>query len=74
LSNKPFDLNNMDDSLNTFFENVVDKFNIDIVDNEESVFLKIVSGDSSDNIKSIHQKVGASGKTMGIGDAGALKV
>lgn len=74
LDNKPFDLNNLDNRIDDFFDSVVKKFNIELVDNEQSTFVKIVSGDSSDNIKSIYQKTGKTGKTTGIGDSGALKI
>jgi 5'-3' exonuclease len=45
-----------------------------IVQPNETIITKIISGDKSDNIKSCYQKMGTTGKIRGIGDTGAKKL
>lgn len=47
------------------------KYDIVEVNPTEELFVKVVSGDSSDNIPSVFKKKGKSGKYRGIGEAGA---
>jgi len=45
-----------------------------IVDDKESLITKIISGDKSDNIKSVFEKATKTGKMRGIGEAGSKKI
>lgn len=53
-----------------------DKNAVEEIDREQSLFIKIISGDSGDNIESVLKTPTKSNpsKFMGIGDAGALKI
>lgn len=57
-----------------FFVRLTDNWTVEEVNPTEVLFVKLVSGDKSDNIKSIYQTVVKSGKIQEIGEAGALKI
>lgn len=67
-----FDLNDNTEFLN-LFKSFEIKHDIIEINNLESLFVKIVSGDSSDNIKSVYQ-VSKNGKVRGIGQKGAQSI
>lgn len=67
-----FDLNDNAEFINLFKLFEV-KHDIVEIDHLESLFTKIVSGDSSDNIKSVYQ-VNKNGKVRGIGKKGAQSI
>lgn len=75
-NNKSNDIFNLDDNqqIFNFLESFILRRDINIVNNLESLFVKIVSGDKSDNINSVYQAKTANGKTRGIGDKGAKKL
>jgi hypothetical protein len=54
-----------------FMQKIIKKYTIDLIDNEESLFVKLVSGDKGDNIPSVFRKTGSTGKISGIGATGA---
>jgi len=47
---------------------------IHVVDPEEIRFMKVISGDSSDNIVSVYRKTSPSGRLMGIGEKTCVKI
>lgn len=67
-----FNLNDNNEFL-SFVNRLVDKYEVNEIDNIESLLIKIISGDTSDNISSVWSQV-KNGKKRGIGDAGAKKV
>ena len=74
-NNDIFALNENADFL-SLVKDLQDKNAIEEVDKEQSLFVKIISGDSGDNIESVLKtpvKTNPS-KFMGIGDAGAIKI
>lgn len=73
-SNDIFNLSNDDEFVN-FIEQKINSTKIKEVNDEESLFCKIISGDSSDNVPTIIKlKAGVWDDTgRGIGDAGAKK-
>jgi len=75
-SNRSNDIFNLDDNaqLYNFLESFILKRDINVVNNLESLFIKIVSGDKSDNINSAYQAKTSTGKLRGIGDKGAKKL
>lgn len=62
---------------NSDFINLLDRFltkcSINEIDSVESLIIKVISGDVSDNIQSVHQ-VTKNGKTRGIGVKGAQSI
>ena len=73
FSNDIFDLND-NNSLYSFLDSFILKREISIVDPKEALFLKVISGDASDNILSPYKAKGKTGKVRGIGAAGAKKL
>ncbi len=67
-----FDLNDNSEFL-SLFKKFETKYEIKEINNMESLFIKIVSGDSSDNIQSVY-KVVKNGRSRGIGDKGAKSI
>lgn len=53
---------------------VIKSYTLEEINPYQLLFTKIVKGDSGDNIKSIYTKLTKTGKTQGIGDAGAEKI
>lgn len=53
---------------------VIKSYSLEEINPYQLLFTKIVKGDSGDNIKSIYTKLTKTGKTQGIGDAGAEKI
>ena len=51
----------------------INKYNLNEIDSIESLMIKIISGDTSDNIQSVYQ-TSKSGKVRGIGAKGAQSV
>lgn len=68
-----FDLNDDGDFLR-YISSVKEKFTVSEVDPVGSMLTKVISGDSSDNIKSVWSAKTAGGKTIGIGEKGAQKI
>ena len=69
------DIFNLNDN-NEFIQllnRLIDRYEINEINNIESLIVKIISGDTSDNISSVWS-VTKNGKKRGIGDAGAKKV
>jgi 5'-3' exonuclease len=67
-----FNLNDNSEFL-SLFKKFETKYEIREINNMESLFIKIVSGDSSDNIQSVY-KVVKNGRSRGIGDKGAKSI
>jgi 5'-3' exonuclease len=67
-----FNLNDNSEFL-SLFNNFLNKYEISETDPVESLLVKVISGDSSDNISSVWSIV-KSGKKRGIGDKGAKSV
>lgn len=57
-----------------FFEKFIEKRDKKIVDNKKELIVKLISGDKSDNIKSVFVKETKNGKLRGIGYKGAEKI
>lgn len=57
-----------------FFKRFIERREPHLVDDKEVLITKIISGDKSDNIKSVYEKATSTGKMRGIGDAGAKKI
>ena len=72
-NNDPFELDNGSEWL-TFFNKITNQWEYEEVDSYEKLFVKLVQGDKSDNIKSIYEKLTTTGKIQGIGKAGAEKI
>jgi len=68
-----FELNDNGEFLN-FIDNTMNKSEVLEVDPVECLFLKLVSGDSSDNIESAWVEYSKNGRKRGIGDKGAKKI
>ena len=68
-----FNLNNNGEFL-TLLKNFTERNEIVEIDPVESLLIKIISGDSSDNIDSICITYGVTGKKRGIGEAGAKSI
>ena len=66
LDNSYYDLN--------FFQSCLNKFEIIEVDNNESLFKKLVMGDKGDNVPCPYKTLTKTGKERGIGKAGADKI
>ncbi len=67
-----FDLNDNSEFLN-LFKKFETKHETVLINNMESLFIKIVSGDSSDNIQSVY-RVTKNGRVRGIGSKGAQSI
>jgi 5'-3' exonuclease len=57
-------------------QDLMDKNKVEVIDKEQSLFIKIISGDTGDNIDSVLKTPTLTNpeKFMGIGEAGALKI
>ena len=51
----------------------INKYNLNEIDSVESLLIKVISGDNSDNIQSVYQTT-KSGKVRGIGAKGARSI
>lgn len=67
-----FNLNDNSDFL-TLMNKFINKYNINEINSIESLLIKIISGDVSDNIQSVYH-TNKSGKVRGIGSKGALSI
>lgn len=67
-----FNLNDNQEFLN-LLTTFINKYDVNIVDSMESLFIKIISGDASDNISSVWSIV-KNGKRRGIADKGAKTI
>ena len=67
-----FNLNDNSDFL-TLFNRFINKYQINEIDSLQSLIIKVISGDVSDNIQSVFQ-VTKNGKTRGIGSRGSQKI
>lgn len=72
-SNDLFDLSKDAETL-SFLNKFIERREKHIVDDKKELITKVISGDKSDNIKSVFEKATKSGKMRGIGDAGAKKI
>jgi len=72
-SNTLFSMND-DDEFIEFIEELINKTKTIEVSNEQVLFVKLISGDKSDNISSVYEKTGKTGKSMGIGKSGAESI
>jgi 5'-3' exonuclease len=57
-----------------FFNKFKDRFEIVEINNKNSLLIKLIMGDKSDNISSIYQTLTKTGKLQGIGESGAEKI
>jgi 5'-3' exonuclease len=71
-NNDIFDLNDNKEFI-SFLEGFVQKYDVNIVNWSESLFIKLVSGDKGDNIESAWSQV-KNGKKRGIGERGAKTI
>ena len=67
-----FNLNDNTEFLN-LMNRFINKYQLQEIDNLESLLIKIISGDTSDNIQSVYQ-TSKSGKVRGIGSKGAYSI
>ena len=67
-----FNLNDNTEFLNLMSRFII-KYNLNEIDSIESLMIKIISGDTSDNIQSVYQ-TSKSGKVRGIGAKGAQSI
>jgi len=65
---------NDDDEFIEFIEDLISRTKVSEISNEEVLFVKLISGDKSDNISSVYEKIGKTGKPMGIGKTGAESI
>lgn len=76
ISNKPnddiFNLNDNNEFLK-LMNRFIHKYNLNEIDSVESLLIKVISGDNSDNIQSVYQTT-KSGKIRGIGSKGAKSI
>lgn len=72
-NNDLFNLSKDAETLN-FLNKFTERREKHIVDDKESLITKVISGDKSDNIKSVFQKATKSGKMRGVGETGAKKI
>jgi len=75
-NNNANDVFSLDNSINNinFFNRILLNWNYEEIDCYSSLFEKIITGDKSDNIDSIYQKISKTGKIRGIGTATAKKM
>jgi 5'-3' exonuclease len=71
-NNDIFNLNDNTEFI-SFVGNFIDKYEVNEIDSTESLIIKIISGDVSDNIDSVWSQV-KSGKKRGIGSKGAKTI
>lgn len=57
-----------------FYENLINKYELNEVDCTKSLILKLICGDKSDNIDSVWTQIYKNGSKRGIGDKGAIKI
>lgn len=57
-----------------FIETLISKYTLYIVDKDEELFVKLVSGDAADNISSIWYTINEKKQKRGIGETGAKKI
>jgi 5'-3' exonuclease len=67
-----FNLNDNNEFL-SLMNRFVNKYNLNEIDSVESLLIKVISGDNSDNIQSVYQTT-KSGKVRGIGAKGARSI
>lgn len=74
--NRSSDVFNLDGSYDwmTFFNKITSQWQCDEINPQQRLFVKIIQGDTSDNIKSVYEKLTTTGKIQGIGKAGAEKI
>jgi len=74
--NRSSDVFNLDGSFEwmNFFNKITEQWQCEEINPMECLFEKIVHGDTSDNIKSVYEKLTTTGKVQGIGKAGATKL
>ena len=74
--NRSMDLFELNDNgaFHDFIRNFLSTRTSSEADPVETLITKMISGDKSDNIMSVYRKETKTGKMMGIGDAGALKI
>lgn len=70
----PFNLQASNGTWSDSLKGLIKDYTLEEVNPHQLLFTKIVKGDSGDNIKSIYTKLTKTGKTQGIGDAGAEKI
>lgn len=68
-----FNLDNGYDWIN-FFNRITGQWQCQEINPKERLFVKLIQGDTSDNIKSVYEKLTTTGKIQGIGKAGAQKI
>lgn len=70
------DIFNLDNGLDfiSFFNKITSHWLVEEINPKQKLFVKLVQGDTSDNIKSIYEKLTKTGKIQGIGKAGAEKI
>jgi len=68
-----FNLNDNTEFL-SFMDILINKYSIEEIDSIKSLIIKIISGDTSDNIRSIWSKKDKSGRWRGIGEKGAESI
>lgn len=75
-SSQTNDLFNLSDDAEIlrFLKRYIELREPNIVNSSESLIIKLIMGDSSDNIKSAYQSLTKTGKSRGIGKAGAKKI
>lgn len=71
-NNDIFDLNDNTDFL-SLMNRFINKYTLSEIDHVESLLIKIISGDTSDNIQSVYQTI-KGGKARGIGPKGAYSI
>lgn len=74
--NRSSDVFNLDNSFEwiNFFNKITKQWQCEEINPQQRLFEKIVKGDTSDNIKSVYEKLTTTGKVQGIGKAGATKI
>src|ERR1039457_152071 len=70
----PFDLSRMDMSWGDSIKKLIKDWNNEEINPNKILFTKLIKGDKGDNIDSVYKKMLKTGKTQGIGDAGADKI
>ena len=68
-----FNLNDNKEFL-VFMDVLINKYQVDEIDCIKSLIIKIISGDTSDNIRSVWSKKDKSGRWRGIGEKGAESI
>jgi len=73
ISDDIFDMNNNGTFL-ALINNLISKYDLKEVDPVDSLVIKLISGDSGDNISSVYKKEGKDGKFRGIAETGAKTI